>query len=138
MPDFTAFDDRDAFPRADDSLTEVRLRLLDLHRALLEAERREHERAHGRLSDGEFLDALINDPAFAWLNPLTTLIVRLEELLEDETAQGATLADCVARIRSLLKPDAGGADFQRRYAEVLQRSPDVVVAHGNAMRALKA
>ena len=44
---------------------------------------------------------------------------------------------CVAQIRKLLKPAAGATEFHRRYAEALQQSPDVVVAHGKAMRALE-
>jgi hypothetical protein len=117
---------------------DVRHHLLELHRALVDAERQEYERPRGRLSDGDFLDALINDPAFSWLGSLTALIVRLDELLEEEPAQPASLADCVAQIRKLLKPDAGGSDFQRRYADLLQRSPAVGVAHGNTVRALRA
>jgi hypothetical protein len=120
------------------SLRDVRHHLLDLHRALVDAERQDYERSRGRLSDGEFLDALINDPVFAWLSALTALIVRLDELLEEEPVPAASSADCVAHIRKLLKPDASGSDFQRRYAERLQRSPEVVVAHGKTMRALQA
>lgn len=117
---------------------DVRHHLLELHRALVDAERQEYERSRGRLSDGDFLDALINDPAFSWLGGLTALIVRLDELLEEEPAQPASLADCVAQIQKLLKPDADGSDFQRRYADLLQRSPEVGVAHGNTVRALRA
>jgi hypothetical protein len=64
-------------------LSELRRHLLDLHQALVDAMRRDYERTSGRLSDGEFLEALVNDPAFAWLRPLTALIVRLDELLEE-------------------------------------------------------
>ena len=101
-------------------------------------ERADYEKARGRLSDGEFLDVLINDPAFAWLSALTALIVRLDELLEDGPVHSADTADCVAHIRKLLKPDASGSEFQRKYADALQRSPEVVVAHGKTMRALQA
>jgi len=119
-------------------LGDVRDLLLDLHRALVDAERQDYERSRGRLSDGEFLDALIKDPAFTWLSALTTLIVRLDELLEEESVPPASSADYAAHIRKLLRPDAGGSDFQQRYAERLQRSPEVVVAHGKTMRALQA
>jgi hypothetical protein len=40
------------------SLHEVRLKLLELHKALVEAERRGYERVHGRQSDTVFLEAL--------------------------------------------------------------------------------
>jgi hypothetical protein len=40
------------------------------------------------------------------------------------------------QIRKLLRPAAEGEGFQRKYAEAMQRSPEVVVAHGRAIRAL--
>ena len=114
----------------------MRRDLLDLHRALVESERRDYERVHGRLSDRAFLDALIAAPELSWLNSLTSLIVRLEELLE-EGDEGA-VTECVAEMRKLLRPAAEGAGFGRRYAEAMQRSPEVVFAHGRAQRALEA
>jgi hypothetical protein len=121
------------------SLEVVRHRLLDLHKALVDGERREHEKSLGRLTDGEFLDALIKDPAFAWLGPLTGLIVRLDELVEDEDpAVGRAEQNYVRAIRELLAPKAVSTEFHRRYADFLQRSPEVVVAHGEVMRALKS
>ena len=121
-----------------DSLQDVRHDLLDLHRALVEAERRTYERERGRLPDRDFLEALINDPALAWLSALTALIVRLDELLEEDSPEPASEREhCVAQIRKLLKPAAGATEFHRKYAEALQQSPDVVVAHGKTMRALE-
>jgi hypothetical protein len=113
----------------------MRRELLDLHLALVDSERREYERVRGRMTDRAFLEALIGAPELAWLNPLTSLIVRLEEALE-ETDAGAAVSDCVAEIRKLLRPNAGGYGFQRRYAEAMQRSPEVVVAHGRAVTAV--
>ena len=105
----------------------IRAALLDLHRALVEEERREHEKTLGRLSGGEFLQALINDPVFAWLRPLTTLIVRLEEL------DDAPDADLLAAARALLSDDA---EFRRRCTALVQRSADVAFAYAAARRAL--
>ena len=112
--------------------------LLDLHRALIDSERRGYERARGRLPDGEFLAALLEDPDLAWLSPLTGLVGRLDALLEEEGPESAReLEACMTQVRSLLKPDPAGAQFQRKYAEALQRSPAAVVDHGRTMRALK-
>jgi hypothetical protein len=122
-------------PRATGQL--MRRELLELHRALVETERREYERVRGRMSDRAFLEALIAAPELAWLHPLTSLIVRLEELLEEGPAQ-ASVEDCIAQMRKLLRPVADGEGFQRKYADAMQRSAEVVVAHGRAMRALQA
>jgi hypothetical protein len=105
----------------------IRAALLDLHRALVEAERREHEKTLGRLSGGEFLQALIKDPVFAWLRPLTTLIVRLEEL------DDAPDAELLAAARALLTVDG---EFRQRCTALVQRSPDVAFAYAAARRAV--
>jgi len=89
------------------------------------------------MTDRAFLEALIGAPELAWLNPLTSLIVRLEVALEESPA-GTAVQDCVAEIRKLLlQPGAAtAAGFQRKYAEAMQRSPEVVVAHGRAVGVL--
>jgi hypothetical protein len=112
-------------------MNDLRRRLLELHKALVDVERDGYERACGRMTDGEFLKALIEDPAFAWLAPLTALIVRLDEIDSPEIP-----AEDQAQIKRLLKPDELGLAFQRRYHEILQRSPDALVAHGAVMRLL--
>src|SRR4051812_4830395 len=114
------------------SISTLRRPLLDLHKALVDAEREDYERGRGRMTDGEFLKALIDDPAFAWLGALTALIVRLEELEED-----ALPKDYVAELRRLLKPDAAGSPFQRKYGDLLQRRPEALGAHGALMRTLQ-
>lgn len=114
------------------SVAALRGPLLDLHKALVDAEREDYERTRGRMSDGEFLKVLIDDPAFAWLGALTALIVRLEEVAAADLPQ-----EYVIEIRRLLKPDAAGRLFQRKYGELLQKRPEALVAHGSVMRALQ-
>jgi len=110
-------------------MDELRRRLLELHKVLVDVERDGYERARGRMTDGEFLKALIDDPAFAWLAPLTALIVRLDELETPDIP-----AEFKAEVKRLLKPDDLGSAFQRRYHEILQRSADALVAHGAVMK----
>ena len=118
------------------SFVDVRHDVLDLHKTVLDAARREYERDHGRLRNTEFLSVLIEDPAFAWLNPLTALIVRIDEALEDEE-QSPELEELASRLRALIAPGTGDPEFQRRYADILQREPDALVAHVRTMRALQ-
>ena len=112
-------------------MNELHRRLLELHKVLVDVEREGYERGRGRMTDGEFLKALIDDPLFAWLGPLTALIVRLDELESDDLP-----SEYRAQIKRLLKPDELGLAFQRRYHELLQKSPDALVAHGAVMRLL--
>ena len=62
-----------------DRLKEIRLGLLRLHKALIDAERGEIERRSGPMSSGHFLQMLIQDEAFAWLRPFSELIVQMDE-----------------------------------------------------------
>ncbi len=116
------------------SPSDVRRDLLDLHRTVLDAVRREHERARGRLAATEFLAALIDEPQFAWLRPLTTLVTRLDGM-RDEDGESKDLR---RRLHALIALDTAASRFQQGYAEVLHGNPDVLVAHVKAMRALKA
>lgn len=121
------------------ALDEVRHRLLALHKTLVEAGRRDYERLHGRQTDSDFLELLVRDPEFAWLGALTALIARLDEIAAERApSRDALLKDCVGQLRKLLVPAADGAEFNRRYEQLTQQVPEVLVAHGALMQALRA
>jgi hypothetical protein len=116
------------------SLSEVRSRLLELHKALVEAERRDYERLHGRHSDTDFLEVLIKDPNLSWLGALTALIVRLDEALEDGEALEEGWNE---QVRRLLALTAASGEFNPKYRQLAQQIPEVLVAHGAVMQALR-
>ncbi len=119
-------------------LGEVRRALLRLHKVLLEVERASYERGRGSVGgSGEFLQLVINDPWFAWLRPVSELIVRIDELQEpaQETTEEEALA-ALGQAAALVRPPEGGGEFGRRYREILQRSPDAVLAHAGLSRLL--
>jgi hypothetical protein len=118
------------------ALAHVRPDLLDLHKTVLDTARGDYERQRGRLRDTEFLAALVDDAELAWLKPLTALVARIEQPGEDD-ARGETARDLVARLRTLLAADGDDLAFQRKYADILQRSPDALVAHVRTLRALQ-
>ncbi len=120
-------------------LKDLRAGLLRLHSTLLASERRHYEREVQRIrSQSEFLDLLLNDPAFAWLRELSQLIVLIDEVLEAENGPAPIEADrLVARARTLLSPADTGAPFETRYLEALQRDPDVVLAHSATRELLR-
>jgi hypothetical protein len=119
-------------------ISDVRHRLLGLHKLLLDHERAAYEREHGRITPTDYLRLLTEDAAFAWLRPMTELIVRVDEWLDDEARApdaGSAWLDELAR---LLAPEPALHDFHTRYAEMLQTSPDVVMAHRAVTQALTA
>ena len=125
--------------RANSPLAEMSRLLLRLHKALLDDERLAYERVHGRIaSNGAFLQLVLGDPWFAWLRPLSQLMVRVDELDESrEPAAPDDIATLVASARTLLTPSEEGEGFGRHYYDALQRSPDVGLAHAE-VRALLA
>ena len=112
-------------------LTDVRHGLLGLHKALIVAEQLTFERIYGRVdSTGQLLQLVMNDPWFTWLHPLSSMVVRIDELMEEE--MDLTIGDVaviMTEIRGLIRPSESGDGFERAYYEALQRAPDVVMAH---------
>jgi hypothetical protein len=113
------------------TLTDVRQGLLGLHKALIVAEQLTFERIYGRIdSTGQLLQLVMNDPWFTWLHPLSNLVVRIDELLDDERSLTVEdVAVLLAEVRGLIRPSELGDGFERSYYEALQRAPEVVMAH---------
>ena len=120
-------------------LRDLRARLLSLHKVLLDDARAAYEMDRGRIgSNATLLQLVINDPWFAWLHPLSELVVRIDETIEPDSpaTEGDGLA-LVEQVERLLAPAEHGETFARRYFEALQRQPSVVLAHADVRRILK-
>jgi len=113
----------------------LRHSLLELHRTIVAAERAAYERRAGQVNSAAFLRVLVEDETYGWLRPLSALIVRIDE--DDEEPAAGAQAEILAGTRALVRPDAAGNPFQRRYARLVDESPDVAYAHGTVMQALK-
>lgn len=110
---------------------DIRRGLLGLHKALIVAEQVTYERINGRVgSTGKLLQLVLNDPWFTWLHPLSQMVVRIDELLEDDTElTDVEVAHFLTEVRALIRPSEQGDGFERSYYEALQREPDVIFAH---------
>ena len=122
------------------ALPELRKALLDLHKSLVDSERVVFEKIFRPIeSSGEFLQLLTGDPWFAWLHPMSQLIVAIDEgmsekdPLDDEGVDALWNEAC-----RLLIPSEEGEGYSQRYFEALQRDPEVVLAHARAVACLKA
>lgn len=113
-------------------LNELRLRLLRLHKLLLDHERITYEQRQGKVSRGELLQLVISHEQFAWLHRLSELIVQIDDLLHaDEPVTSEVITALFIDIRTLLTPDELGDDFAMKYDAAFQRNPDVVLAHAD-------
>ncbi len=113
-------------------LSELRQSLLTLHKALLDSERTSYEIVHGPLpSAAAFLQLLINDNSFAWLKPVTSLLVQIDETLaaKKPPATSRDFERLIEDTRALLSPSREANGFWKRYSGAVQRDPGVAVLH---------
>ena len=125
---------------ARERLVEVRQTLLVLHKALLDSERTSYEIVHGPIaSPAAFLQLLINDNWFAWLRPITTLVVQIDETLaaKKPAATSRDFERLVNDTRALLSPSREANGFWQRYLGVMQRDPGVAVVHQEIEKKLR-
>ena len=96
-----------------------------------------YETLHGAQSAGAFLQFVAFSEQMRWLEPLSRVIVMLDEALDG--ADAAPTAEVVAsRIRELLRLDRSSTDpFASRYAAHFDVSPDLAGAHAQVMVRLK-
>ena len=102
--------------------------LLPLHRALIEAARAEYTAAIAPVGGPTHLLQLLNDdPFFAWLKPLTAVIVDIDEMSRTDFER-AQLDALTSRVRAIFDTEADAA-FAGRYLPLLQQDVDVAIAH---------
>jgi hypothetical protein len=126
---------------AADELRALRLPLLALHKALLGTERRTLERVHGELSGTQFLQ-IVSDPLrYGWLQPFSGLILAIDDTLDVKDDDGeneiATPEELLERARDLLLPPKADTPFGRRYVSLMQKDPELVIAHAGVAKLLR-
>jgi hypothetical protein len=117
-------------------LQELRDALLDLHKALIDSERVVYETKVGPIkSPHHFFQLVSSDPWFAWLRPVSQLIVAMDEALDaDEPLTSDSVDMLMNESVFLLLPAERGGEFGERYMAALQRDPHVVLAHAKVAK----
>lgn len=111
--------------------------LIPLHRRLIDATKDDYAFAYAPVeSPSQLLQLVTSDPFFAWLAPLTKLIVEIDEMarIDFEPADAHAIA---GRLDQLFgnTPDAA---FAERYLPLLQRDADITIGHAALRKALMA
>src|SRR5688572_24507029 len=98
-------------------LSALRSALYRLHKTLLDSERRAYETEFGPIrSNGQYLQLLIEDPRFTWLQPYTSLVVRIDETLESKEPEALDAAgEYWVQARWLTSDLDSGAVNSQRY-----------------------
>jgi hypothetical protein len=122
--------------RARQNLSTLRTALLELHKALVDSERVSYEKTVGQIqSPSHFLQLLTKDAWFAWLQPLSQLIVAADVALEEkEPLTMAAAETLVKQAGLLLVASESGEGFSGHYHLALQRDPEVVMAHAEVAK----
>ncbi len=110
-----------------EKLLALRTGLLRLHKVLLEFERRDYERANGRVSSGELYRLVVSDAQFAWLHNISEFVVRLDELLDGEAVSPAEVSELCSVSRKMFAASESGDTFQKKYFHAIQKDPAVAM-----------
>ena len=120
-----------------EALRQASRALIPLHRALIEATRSDYSFAYGPVDQPTQVFRLVSEhPFFAWLKPITTLIVEIDELArrDFEVAEATAIGE---RLDQFFGPSANET-FASRYIPILQRDVEVAIAHAEVRKAVSA
>ncbi len=117
-------------------LRDLNIRVIRLHKVLLDRQHQAYEKQHGPVVPTQLLQLLLSNEDFAWLRPLSGLMARIDEALDDDSETSRAAVERLFRdVHGLLRSDRTGA-FETRYRIALQESPDVVMAHADVVKVL--
>ena len=115
--------------------------MLRLHKSLLELQRADYVRDVAPITTtGQYLNLVLDDPAFQWLRELSAFIVIIDEALAQKTPP-MTEEDAerlISQARGLLSPAEEGTGFARSYFEIMQREAAAVLAHRDMLQVMNA
>jgi hypothetical protein len=116
-----------------DALRDVSKALLPLHRALIDTAKEDYAFAVAPVKPSQLLQLLTDDPFFAWLKPVTSLIVDIDEMARTDF-EAADVANIAGRVEGLF---GGTSDelFSRHYVPMLQRNVDIAIGHAALRKA---
>jgi hypothetical protein len=134
-PDARAQARKDDDATAREKLIALRLALLKLHKTLLDMERREYERANGKVTVGELFRLVIDHQQFGWLHNISEFVVRLDETLAGENpVTPEDVRTAISLARKMFAPSEAGDAFQKKYFDAIQSDPSVVIDHAELAR----
>jgi hypothetical protein len=115
------------------ALRELSKAILPLHRALIDAAKDDYAFAVAPVKPAQLLQLLTDDPFFAWLKPVTALIVDIDEMARTdfETEDVTAIADRADQLFGAKSDDA----FARQYVLMLQRDVNIAIGHAALRKA---
>ena len=107
-------------------IKDSRLKLLQLHKMLIDLERNRFERKNGVISSGKFLNLLIENKDFAWLRKFSTLIVKIDETFDLDDGFHEGLLDAhLEKMRNLIHLKTDDENFNTRFGKAIETNQKV-------------
>lgn len=112
---------------------------LRLHKILLDGAKASYEAKNGKISGtNQYLQLVIDDPHFAWLRKMSSLIALIDEATS--LRRPASETDALALLteaKTLLNFQDADEDFNDKFQTALQDTPDATINYNDALGLLK-
>jgi hypothetical protein len=114
--------------------------LRDVHRSLIDFSRERYELVNGPVrSKSALLDLVLDDEAFAWLGPLSKLIVEIDGVAARAIPPTETeKEELLRRVQTFTVSSDDPNAFGSRYIALLASEPHVAMHHGELRAAERA
>ncbi len=111
-----------------------------LHGGVIVAIRRQYEEANEQRGEAfVLLRQLTDNPAFAWLAPLTELVSTMTSLPRGTVPEASAAADLARTASALISPaDDDDMSFYERLRDARSAAPELVTLHAHARAAVGA
>lgn len=111
--------------------------MLRLHKTLLDGAKADYEAKNGAISSpNQYLSLVIDDPHFAWLRKISSLVALIDEATSIRRAANETDAKALlGEAKNLLNFEDSDEDFNDKLQSALQNSRDAVINHNDALKA---
>lgn len=113
--------------------------LLRLHKTLLDDERAEYEKANGKINSiSEVFRLVLDDPHFAWLRKMSSMIAMIDEFLASKIPVSETDGlEFIKQVSVMLNFELADDSFDDKFQNALQRNPNAVISHNDALKYVK-
>lgn len=104
--------------------------LLIVHRSLLHFQKDLYENSHQKkLAPQELLHLTLTDPEFEWLKILSSLIVQIDEVVDDKKGgdYAGVQVQAVAELRDLFVDHSKNTEFKKRIMQALEKNSHLMI-----------
>jgi hypothetical protein len=112
--------------------------MLQLHKLLLDAAKVDYEAANGRIASiGQYFQLVVDDPYFAWLRKISSLIALIDEAVSvRRPATESEARGLQNEAKLLLNFQDGDAGFNDKFQTALQKNAEAIVSYHEALNYL--